>query len=88
MDFAIFLVIVAVIAFFVWRNNKKDSTSTTVTTTAGVSADRNGDKVVSKAELKKLTKVQLVQMAEKRSLSVKKSGTKADLINEIHSQLK
>lgn len=86
MDFAIFLVIVAVIAFFVWRGNK-DKPST-VSSTVKVSADRNGDSVVSKAELKKLTKVQLVQMADKKNLSVKKSGTKADLINEIHSQLK
>lgn len=86
MDFAIFLVIVAVIAFFVWRGNK-DKPST-VSPTVKVSVDRNGDSVVSKTELKKLTKVQLVQMAEKKNLSVKKSGTKADLINEIHSQLK
>jgi len=89
MDFLIFLGVVAVITFFVWKGNKdRGTTSTSSSTTAKVSVDRNEDSVVSKAELKKLTKVQLVQLAEKKSISVKKSGSKADLINEIHSQLK
>ena len=40
------------------------------------------------AELKTLTKVQLFDFAEKQNLKVKKSGTKAQVINEIHSQLR
>ena len=42
----------------------------------------------SKAELKKLIKNQLIEFAERKNLKVKKSGTKAAVINEIHSQLK
>lgn len=80
MEFVIFVIVVAVIAFFVRNKDKKSSPV--------VSADRNGDNQISKAELKKLTKVQLVEMAEKKNLKVKKSGSKADVINEIHSQLK
>ena len=40
----------------------------------------------SKSSLNKLTKVQLFDYAEKNSLKVKKSGTKAALVNEIWSQ--
>jgi len=40
------------------------------------------------AELKKLTKNQLVELAEKKNLKVKKSGAKASVINEIREQLK
>jgi len=81
MDFVIFVVIVAVIAFFVMKSKEPKGTVT-------VSVDRDNDSVISKAELKKLTKVQLVEMADKKNLKVKKSGTKAEVINEIHSQLK
>ena len=56
--------------------------------TPEVVADKNNNGITSKAELKTLTKVQLFEFAEKRSLKVKKSGTKAQVINEIHSQLK
>lgn len=81
MEFVIFVIVVAVIAFFVRnKDNKK--------TTANISIDRNNDNVVSKSELKKLTKNQLLEMADKKSLKVKRSGSKADVINEIHSQLK
>jgi hypothetical protein len=38
--------------------------------------------------LNKLTKVQLFDLAEKKSLKVKKSGTKAAVVNEIWSQLR
>jgi hypothetical protein len=82
MDFVIFVVIVAVIAFFVYKKDKGPKSTVTV------SVDRDSDSVVSKAELKKLTKVQLIEMADKKNLNVKKSGSKADVINEIHSQLK
>ena len=39
-------------------------------------------------QTKKLTKNQLFDLAERQSLKIKKSGTKAQVINEIHSQLK
>lgn len=81
MEFVIFVIVVAVIAFFVRKKDDKK-------TTANVSIDRNNDNVVSKSELKKLTKNQLLEMADKKSLKVKRSGSKADVINEIHSQLK
>ena len=45
-------------------------------------------KVPSQAELKKLTKVQLIQLAEKENLKVKVSGSKAEVIKSIHSQMK
>jgi len=40
------------------------------------------------SELKKLTKNQLVELAEKKNLKVKKSGAKAAVISEIREQLK
>lgn len=81
MEFVIFVIVVAVVAFFVRKKDNKK-------TTASISIDRNNDNVVSKSELKKLTKNQLLEMADKKSLKVKRSGSKADVINEIHSQLK
>ena len=42
----------------------------------------------SKAELTKLTKVQLVEFAEKNQLKIKKSAIKALIVEEILSQLK
>ena len=81
MEFVIFVIVVAVIAFFVRKKDDKK-------TTASISIDRNNHSVVSKSELKKLTKNQLLEMADKKSLKVKRSGSKADVINEIHSQLK
>lgn len=81
MEFVIFVIVVAVIAFFVRKKDDKK-------VTANISIDRNNDNVVSKSELKKLTKNQLLEMADKKNLKVKRSGSKADVINEIHSQLK
>ena len=43
--------------------------------------------VPSRNDLKKLTKNQLVELANKKNLKVKVSGKKADVINEIHEQL-
>jgi len=93
MEYFLIAVAVFVIGYFI-VNRGKSNTSTTVTpspvpsTRPGVSVDRNADGAVSKFELKKLTKVQLLDMAEKKNLKVKRSGTKAEVINEIHSQLK
>ena len=44
--------------------------------------------VPSTAELKKLTKQQLFDLADKKSLKVKKSGTKAEVVSSIRQQLK
>ena len=51
-------------------------------------ADKNNNGITSKAELKKLTKNQLVEFADKKNLKIKKSGSKASVINDIHSQLR
>jgi len=87
------LVVVAVLYFGFFRD--RDSSSTTSVTPAPapapapeVVADKNNNGITSKAELKTLTKVQLMEFADKNNLKVKKSGTKAAVINEIHSQLK
>ena len=54
----------------------------------GMNMHANDNGIVSKAELNKLTKVQLFDLAEKQSLKVKKSGTKAAVVSEIWSQLR
>ena len=51
-------------------------------------AKKPAKKVPSQSELKKLTKVQLIQFADKENLKVKVSGSKAEVIKSIHSQMK
>ena len=51
-------------------------------------ADANDNGVTSKAELNRLTKVQLLEMADRESLAVKRSGKKAEVVNEIWAQLR
>ena len=84
---AVILVLVGVVYFM-----NKDKGSKTPSSPAGrpssIIADENGNGVTSKAELKKLTKNQLIELADKKNLKVKKSGTKAAVINEIHAKLK
>ena len=46
------------------------------------------DATHSEADLSKLTKVQLVEFAEKNDLKIKKSAKKASIVEEILSQLK
>ena len=62
------------------------------TTTKNVSVKETKEEVKemspSKAELTKLTKVQLVEFAEKNQLIIKKSAVKALIVEEILSQLK
>ena len=86
------VVLVVVVYAFVNRGKENASSSSTVPTPAPapapVVADANNNGITSKAELKKLTKNQLFDLAERESLKIKKSGTKAQVINEIHSQLK
>lgn len=84
------LVIVGLIYFVVKEEKAKPSSKPAPSPVPSkvVVADANGNGITSKAELKKLTKNQLIEFAGKRNLKVKKSGTKAAVINEIHSQLK
>ena len=92
MEYVIAIAVLAVVIYYVFiRDNSSSSTSTTTPSPVSapeVVADTNNNGITSKAELKTLTKVQLFDFAERRSLKVKKSGTKAQVINEIHSQLK
>tara|TARA_B100000927_G_scaffold145788_1_gene117688 strand:+ start:246 stop:524 length:279 start_codon:yes stop_codon:yes gene_type:complete len=92
MEYVIAIAVLVVVIYFAFvKDNGSSSTSTTTPSPAPapeVVADANNNGITSKAELKTLTKVQLFDFAEKRSLKVKKSGTKAQVINEIHSQLR
>ncbi len=86
METIIIVAIVAVVGYFVYREYNSDTVS--VPASEPVVADKNNNGIVSKAELGKLTKVQLFDYAEKHSIKVKKSGNKAAVINEIHSSLR
>jgi hypothetical protein len=96
MEYAIAIVVLFVIVYAYL--NRDESGTTTSSAPAPVSkprvvkskvvADKNNNGVTSKAELKTLTKVQLLELADKKSLKVKRSGSKAAVINELHSQLK
>ena len=93
MEYVIAIAVVLVVLYVVFGRNDSSSSTSSVSTPAPapapeVVADKNNNGITSKAELKTLTKVQLFEFAEKRSLKDKKSGTKAQVINEIHSQLK
>jgi len=98
MEYVIAIAVILVVGYLAFPQKFQDffgssSSSSSTTTTpspapAPVVADTNNNGITSKAELKTLTKVQLVDFADKNSLKIKKSGTKAQVINEIHSQLK
>ncbi len=92
MEYFIAIVVVFVVVYAFVNRGKENASSSSVPTPAPVStpvvADANNNGITSKAELKKLTKNQLFDLAERQSLKIKKSGTKAQVINEIHSQLK
>tara|TARA_B100001939_G_scaffold48819_1_gene38184 strand:- start:3045 stop:3326 length:282 start_codon:yes stop_codon:yes gene_type:complete len=93
MEYVIAIAVVLVVLYVVFGRGDSSSSTSSVSTPAPapapeVVADKNNNGITSKAELKTLTKVQLFEFAEKRSLKIKKSGTKAQVINEIHSQLK
>jgi hypothetical protein len=93
MEIVGIIIAVLVIAYFVKNNSSSKSTTTPkatpkATTTTTTVADKNANGITSKAELKTLTKMQLLELAEKQNLKVKKSGTKAAVINEIHSQMR
>ena len=75
------LLLVLAFVFFVVKGKDNKSESKSVPSKAK-------PKAPTVAELKKLTKNQLVELAEKKNLKVKKSGAKAAVINEIREQLK
>ncbi len=87
-------IVVAIVAFGLWYQISKSETPSPAPVQAPTpkapapKVDANDNGVVSKAELNKLTKVQLFDLAEKQSLKVKKSGTKAAVVSEIWSQLR
>ena len=85
---AIILVLVGVVYFFNKDNKGSTPSKSPVAKSPAPVADKNGNGITSKAELKKLTKNQLIELADKKNLKVKKSGTKAAVINEIHAKLK
>ena len=93
MEYVIAIAVLVIVVYFAFLRDASSSSGSRTTTPAPapapeVVADANNNGITSKAELKTLTKVQLFDFAEKRSLKVKKSGTKAQVINEIHSQLR
>ena len=101
MEYFIAILVVAVVGYFVYDRYTTTSSSST-TTYRGVDtaseitpapapapvADANDNGVTSKAELNRLTKVQLLEMADRESLAVKRSGKKAEVVNEIWAQLR
>jgi|TARA_B100001094_G_scaffold313363_1_gene351072 Mn-dependent DtxR family transcriptional regulator len=77
----IVLLLVLAVVFFVVKGKDKKVKPKSVPSKAK-------PKAPTVAELKKLTKNQLVELAEKKNLKVKKSGAKAAVISEIREQLK
>tara|TARA_Y100000996_G_C22015282_1_gene434468 strand:- start:131 stop:397 length:267 start_codon:yes stop_codon:yes gene_type:complete len=88
MEIIAIVIAVAVIGLFVYTYRDTTNNTPVVDTASEIVVDKNDNGIVSKAELNKLTKVQLFDLAEKKSLKVKKSGTKAAVVNEIWSQLR
>ena len=83
MDGATGLVILVVLAVVFFVVKEKGSKKVATKKPAA-----SKPKAPTVAEVKKLTKNQLVELAEKKNLKVKKSGAKASVINEIREQLK
>ena len=92
MEYAIAIVVLFVVVYAYLNRDDSSTTSSPAPVVRPkakkVVADKNKNGIVSKAELKSLTKVQLLELADKKSLKVKRSGSKAEVINEIHSQLR
>ena len=81
MEYIIIAIVVGAIIFTVLENRKgesKPSVKKSVTTTVKGSTP-------SVAELKKLTKVQLLDHADKNNIKVKRSGSKAEVVKSIAS---
>ena len=91
MEYVIAIAVLVIVVYFAFLRDVSISSTSTIPAPAPapeVVADANNNGITSKAELKTLTKVQLFDFAERQNLKVKKSGTKAQVINEIHSQLR
>lgn len=99
MEYAIAIVVLVVVVYAYFQRSDTVTSARPTPSPAPVSkpkavrkakvvADKNNNGITSKAELKTLTKVQLLELADKQSLKVKRSGSKAAVINEIHSQLR
>ena len=79
MEIVGIIVVVCVIAYFVSTNKKTGSVEVTTKAyaKAPVVADKNDNGITFfKAELKTLTKMQLLELADREDIKVKKSGTK------------
>ena len=89
MEYFIGVIVLIVIGGIVYNGiqSEREVLPTTSAPAPAPVADANDNGIVSKAELKKLTKVQLVEFADKKGLKIKRSGTKASVVNDIHSQL-
>jgi ribose 1,5-bisphosphokinase PhnN len=81
------IVIALVVVYLVYTESKKKGKPTKQSGVLRAKPKKKGRKSHSKTDLKKLTKNQLVELANKKNLKVKVSGKKADVINEIHEQL-
>tara|TARA_B100000963_G_scaffold195085_1_gene169743 strand:- start:26140 stop:26403 length:264 start_codon:yes stop_codon:yes gene_type:complete len=83
---AIGLLVLLAVGVYFWRDTS--SSPVVVDTPSEVVADANDNGITSKAELNRLTKAQLIEFADKRNLSIKRSAKKASVVNSIHSQIK
>ena len=84
------IVIALVVVYLVYTESKKKEKPTKQSGVLRAKPKKKGPNragVPSRNDLKKLTKNQLVELANKKNLKVKVSGKKADVINEIHDQL-
>jgi len=79
MEYAILVIVAFAVAIYL-LNGKGESKVASKTTVSKPKSD-----VPTTAELKKLTKTQLFDLAEKKQIKVKKSGTKAEVIKQISS---
>ena len=78
MEYAILVIVgLAVLIYFLNGKEEKVVSKTTVS--------KPKSDVPTTAQLKKLTKTQLFDLAEKKQIKVKKSGTKAEVIKQIAS---
>ena len=87
MEFlAIGLLVILAVGVYLWKDTS--SSPVVVDTSSEIVADANDNGITSKAELNKLTKAQLIEFADRKTLSIKTSAKKASVVNSIHSQLK
>ena len=87
MEFlAIGLLVILAVGVYLWKDTS--SSPVVVDTSSEIVADANDNGITSKAELNKLTKAQLIEFADRKNLSIKRSAKKASVVNSIHSQIK